>query len=222
MSDLASIFSGLQRHHLATAARPLPDAAPGITWIVAANGVFKRGVDADRDVLIQTWRGAIDAPGLASLLPHVRWPAWPQRLPAFFLAELLADARKAMSGDSVARPIEKQYFVVYRDDKPRLIAPGGQNATPGRVSYPMPTRGAVLCDLHSHHEMGAYFSQTDDRDDMGLSVSAVVGHIFTRPEIVLRLNCYGHRQLVPATLVFDGLGPFRDGYERRRHADAAA
>jgi len=212
MSDLAATFSSLVRRHIATPAAPLPAPQPGITWVWAANGIWKRGVTRDLDILIRVG-DAMAVPGLAALLPHVRYRAWPKRLPGQLLAPLLADARRAGGGDgAILRPIEKQYFLIWRDQDVRLIAPTGQDASSARVSYAMPARGVVLCDIHSHHEMAAYFSATDDRDDTasGVSVSAVVGRIFTRPEIRVRLNVYGARLEVPAALVFDNLGPFVD------------
>lgn len=210
MNDLAALFAGLVRHHVATPANPLPDPCPGITWIWAANGVYKRGVSAELDLLIPvgvSW----PAPGLAKLLPHVRWRQWPQRLPGAFLTPLLSDARQASAGDTVLRPIEKQYFFVWRDGV-RVVAPRGQDAGAVHLRYAMPQSGPVLLDLHSHHGMDAYFSATDDRDDMGLSVSAVIGKIYTRPTVVVRINVFGQRWNVPALMVFDSLGPFADGH----------
>lgn len=210
MSDLAAIFAHLVKHHVATPACPLPDACPGITWIWAANGVYKRGVSAELDLLIPvgiSW----PAPGLAKLLPHVRYKHWPQRLPGALLGPLLSDAKRAAIGDTVLRPIEKQYFFVWRDGV-RVVAPRGQDASAVHLRYAMPQSGPVLLDLHSHHGMDAYFSATDDRDDSGLSVSAVVGKIYTRPTIVVRINVFGQRHTVPALMMFDSLGPFADGY----------
>jgi len=209
MNDLASIFATLVRHHIATLVDPLPEAAPGITWIWAQNGVYKRGVSETLDLLIPvglSW----PAPGLAALLPHVRWRDWACRLPGQLLTPLLEDARKAAAYDTVLRPIEKQYFFVWRDGV-RVVAPKGQDASAVHLRYSMPQSGPVLLDLHSHHGMDAYFSQTDDRDDTGLSVSAVIGRIYTRPTIVVRINVFGQRWNVPALLVFDSLGPFFDG-----------
>lgn len=206
--------AALVRHYAATDAAPLPPAQPGITWVFAGNGVFKRGCDGQRDLLIRTGP-APEVPGLALLLPHVRYRSWPHRLPGAFLPKLLADARGAVRGERLQVPIEKQYFVVHRDGGPRLIAPRGQDASPGRVRYAMPTHGAVLCDIHSHHELPAFFSSTDDHDDVGLSVSVVIGRIFTQPEIACRINVYGSRQRVPARLLFDDLGPFFDVYGGR-------
>lgn len=209
MSDLASVFATLITHHIATPACPLPDPRNGITWIWAANGVYKRGVSSELDLLIPvgvSW----PAPGLARLLPHVRFLRWPQRLNGAFLTPLLEDARRASVGDTILRPIEKQYFFVWRDGV-RVVAPKGQDASAVHLRYAMPQSGPVLLDLHSHHGMDAYFSATDDRDDSGLSVSAVIGKIYTRPTIVTRINVFGHRHSVPALMIFDTLGPFVDG-----------
>lgn len=216
MSDLAALFAGLVRHHVATPACPLPDPCPGITWIWAANGVYKRGVSNDLDLMIPvgiSW----PAPGLAKLLPHVRYKQWPQRLPGALLRPLLEDAKQAAAGGTVLRPLEKQYFFIWRDGV-RVVAPKGQDASAVHLRYAMPTGGPVLLDLHSHHGMDAYFSATDDRDDAGLSVSAVIGKIYTRPTIVVRINVFGQRWDVPALCVFDELGPFADGYSGGQHA----
>lgn len=211
-ADLSRIFGGLVRHQVArNDSHDWMRRRPGIDWLYAANGVFKRGTAAN--VHLQGLAGHLDyaVPGLVRLTPYIHWPSWPRRLPGALLAPLLRDAQQAASDDRIARPIEKQYFFVERDG-PRLVAPRGQDGSPGRVRYPMPTSGTILLDLHSHHGMASYFSRTDDADDEGLSVSAVIGQIFSRPEIVVRLNIYGLHVPVPATMAFDNIHPFTDRY----------
>lgn len=218
MTDLASAFAGLLTYHVATPACPLPLAAPGITWIFAANGVFKRGVDRQLDALVCVKRWpAGDIPGLASLMPYARWAAWPGRLPGALLDPLLENAVNAASDDgAVLRPIEKHYCFVRTPSGIKLIAPV-QQGTAGRVVYePLP---GTLADIHSHHGMAAFFSSTDDADDTGLSVSGVVGRIFEDPEILLRINVFGHRQQIPALSIFNSLGPFRAKEWRYARAD---
>lgn len=223
---LAGLFAGLVRHHACTPAAPLPAPTPGITWCWAANGVFKRGVTPELDILIhagEIWEpyaarsapGPLAVPGLAPLLPHARFAAWPGRIGGALLAPLLASAQRAgaAAGARLLRPVEKQFFIVAGPaGRLRLIAPAGQEATPGRVRYAVPAGERILVDIHSHHAMAPLFSATDDADDDGLSVSVVIGRIFSRPAIRCRLNVYGHRQEVPAALIFDGLGPFADAY----------
>lgn len=215
-------LGSLLRHHIATPAEPLLPATAGITWAWASNGIWKRGVSAELDLLIRVG-SAPAAPGLAALLPHARFAAWRGRVGSALLAPLLESARRAgtASAGGVLRPIEKQYFIVARGPRLHLIAPAAQEGTPGRVRYQMPAGERILVDIHSHHEMPPFFSATDDADDVGLSVSVVIGRIFTRPAIRCRLNVYGHRQEVPAALIFDGLGPFADAH-RTPHEDADA
>lgn len=219
MSDLSTAFSGLVRHQIATPGCALPPANPGITWIWAHGQIFKRGATPAIEVCIPVHDTPI-VPGLAPLLPFVHWAAHPRRLPGALLTPLLANAQRAVSNDRIARPIEKQYFYVWRRGAVRLIAPTAQVGTPGSLRYEPPPADEVLCDIHSHHEMPAYFSATDDRDDTGIGVSAVIGRIFTRPTITVRLCCYGHRLRVPATLVFDSLGPFMDAWAMQEVQDA--
>ena len=207
-------LESLLRHHIATEQQPLPPPGPGIAWIWAANGIFKLGQDAHRRVLVRV--GSVpDVPGLVSLAPGVTWFNLPRLLPGQILSAMLIHARKAEAPtafNGFRRPIEAQYHVTLEGARIKVRVPE-QTATPGSVVYQM-TDAPVLLDLHSHHAMPAYFSATDDRDDTGLGVSAVIGRIFhTRPEIVVRLCCYGHTHIVPAWTIFDGIGPFFDTYE---------
>ncbi|MBK9711525.1 MAG: Mov34/MPN/PAD-1 family protein [Kouleothrix sp.] len=223
-TDLAAVFASLQSYHVARPAEPLPAARPGVTWIWAANGVFKRGVDAVRDILIQV-TPTCPTPGLAQLVPHVRYTTHAGRIPGALLSALLEHARRAGDEGAIARPIEQQYFVTYRAGLPRpfRLALPAQDASAVKVQYALTVSGTPLVDLHSHHGLGAFFSDVDDRDDMGLSISAVVGQIFDRPKIALRANVYGHRQRLPALAVFDCLPDgLCDTYRARgvRHAHA--
>ncbi len=217
MSDLSSIFAALQRHHIATVAEALPIAQSGITWLWASNGVFKRGVDQALDVLICA-HPTRPTPGLAQLVPHVRYASHSGRIPGELLTALLEHARKAADDRPgiAARSIEQQYFVTYREGLPRpfRVAVPEQTASATRIEYRVTVPGQILVDLHSHHRLEAYFSDTDDQDDGGLSVSAVIGRIFgEHPAICVRANVYGHRQRIPALTIFDCLPQgLRDTY----------
>jgi PRTRC genetic system protein A len=222
VTDLAAIFAGLRCYHVATPAEPLPREAPGIAWIFAANGVWKRGVSETLSILLPVADyvdvAGVDArtlPGLAPLMPGVRWRDYPHRIPGQLLAAMLAHARKAATTtpSGLLTPIEQQYHITHEAGRLRVRVPP-QDATAGRVRYELPD-APILLDLHSHHSMAAFFSGTDNRDDTGLGVSAVIGRIYDRPEIAVRLCCYGHTQRVPALTVFDGLGGCRDTYGAR-------
>jgi hypothetical protein len=71
---------------------------------------------------------------------------------------------------------------------------------------------AVLCELHSHGNMRAFWSRTDDADEQGARVYAVIGRLDTAPEIRIRVGVYGYWHPLPVTAVFTGAGGFTDLY----------
>ena len=95
-----------------------------------------------------------------------------------------------------------------------LVVPE-QAVAAARVRYVPPTLPAdttVVLALHSHHALPAYFSGTDDGDEQGLALYAVVGRLDTaRPEVALRAGAYGAWLPVPWADIFAGeRGAFRD------------
>ena len=181
---------------------------PGITWVMAGNGIWKVGINEEIKVMVKCFHATV--PGLPLLRPAVMWQAYyTDAMPGRWLPHILAHARQ--QGNT-----EFHYLFAFTDtrisDHVGVMLPK-QDGTAGRVCYEMPESITPTLDLHSHHRMPAYFSDTDDQDDGGLSVSAVIGRIHgMRPEIRVRLNCWGWHQEVPARLVFDHLGPFVDAY----------
>jgi hypothetical protein len=81
----------------------LPEARPGIDWIYAANGIFKRGTGPDISLQARVCPIDADVPGLAQLLPCVRWASWPWRVPGELLPALLKDAQRAGADGSPAQ-----------------------------------------------------------------------------------------------------------------------
>jgi hypothetical protein len=61
----------------------------------------------------------------------------------------------------------------------------------------------ALIEVHSHHWMEARFSSDDNRDEVGFRVYGVLGRIFDRPELKLRVSVYGDWSEIPASDVFD-------------------
>jgi PRTRC genetic system protein A len=224
-ATLEEAFQGLVRHHMATLHEPLPSVRAGICWIWSANGVFKQVVGEHLDVLVQHAKIEPATPGLIHLLPHVKWRTSPQeRIPGDLLASILEDARQAgeAGSDGVLQSVEAKYFVVWRDGAFRVIKPE-QTGTACTLDYQMPGHdaGVIRLDLHTHPTFRAYFSGTDDADDDGLKLSAVLGSIHTAPELVCRVNAYGTRRRLRATEVFDHLpAGITDGHrEETNNAD---
>lgn len=129
------------------------------------------------------------------------------KIPARWLYRVLDHAAQASNGSAVLRPIEQMYHFHFIDGQWRVSTPK-QDASATRVSYRGGHQASVVLDLHSHHSMSAYFSSTDNADEQGCRFYAVIGRIYSRPEIRLRLGLYGDFIELPATELFDGLGPF--------------
>lgn len=213
--DLVALFSAqLHQRHVATAACSLPTTTTPMTWIAARNGTFLRGANPSREVLVQIDRNGSVLSDV-DLQPGIQWTGYGSTLPGRLLQRVLHHARQAV--DMRGRPVEQQYWITDRGAGLTVIRPP-QLTTAVTVITPRMDDIPVLCDIHSHHGMGAYFSRTDNADDtLALGVSVVIGRIFTVPLICCRLTVYGHYQPVPATLIFSDLGPFEDTYRGGSH-----
>lgn len=212
MSNLASIFGSLNRYVILEAGMELSTVAPGVVWYWAANGIFKRGVDAHQDIMIcvaETPR----ITGLEPLKPQILWFGKPATLPGRLLQATLVHARRLATR---RRPIEQQYHITNEMGMLRVRVPP-QQASAVRVHYQLPN-APVLLDLHSHHQMPAYFSTIDNCDDQGLGVTAVLGRVCDEhPELMIRVNVYGHRVPVYADTLINDLGNIHCA-TRRLHA----
>jgi PRTRC genetic system protein A len=210
LDELAAAFGPTHRFHIATPDAPLPPPQLGVIYIWAANGIFKQG--ANDSMLARICVEPFTQPfaGLGQLDITIQWRAWTDdRLPGALLQEALEEARQSgIPGENITYPTEAQLFIVAWAGHALLIKPP-QIGSSTRVFSSAPA-GPILCDIHSHHQLAAFFSETDDRDDLGLSASVVIGNIFSAPEIVCRINVYGNSLIVPAATIFDSIEPFVD------------
>lgn len=182
---------------------PLPDAGlSGFDYITAGNGLFKRARNRHCEALIPL--APAHVAGLPELEPYIILTG--NKLPGRLLHVALQDARRL----ALRAPREAMYHLVIASGEARLVRPP-QSATDKRLGYLGGGDPAIVCDLHSHCEMHASFSQTDDRDEVGFRFYATMGRIFTRPEIVFRLGIYGDFCDLPITALFTDPGPFREG-----------
>lgn len=135
------------------------------------------------------------------------------RIPARWLDAVLDHARKC------GHHIEQMYhfhwwplssgpgFAPLGRGEWRVSVPG-QDASAGRVNYHGGNEATIVLDLHSHHGMESFFSTTDNGDEQGLRFYAVIGRIYDRPELRLRVGVYGNWLELDPLELFDGLGPF--------------
>ncbi len=178
-------------------------------YVIAANGLFIRAEDSRLAALINL--APVRLTGLADLTPGLTLKV--PRVPVVWLFAILKSARQHL-------PREAMYQLTF-DERGWRVAMPAQVGTPTALRFA--DNSAAVIDLHSHNSMAAFFSDTDDRDEQGFRLYAVIGRIDTpQPEIRVRVGVYGHHMAVPAELVFDGLGPFVEQVAEEAEAAAVA
>ncbi len=101
-------------------------------------------------------------------------------------------------------PEQEMYVAFYwTGEEYRLWIPNQQQ---GKASVEYDRKDGTVLDLHSHNSMPAYFSGTDDRDEMGLQVYGVVGNL-PNTRVAFRFGVYGYHQTARWGDVFDGASP---------------
>jgi PRTRC genetic system protein A len=193
------MFANLIQHQIYRGT-PIPLAAQAYDYLLAGNGVFKRAQSPH--ICAQIPVGPARVAGLPGLV--VELAVRPGRIPDRLLYTVLADARRY-----AYQHREQMYQFRIERTAVRLIKPD-QRAGSGTVVYQADSGAAIVCDLHSHHTMRAFFSHTDDADEQGFRFYAVIGDLLGRPAIKLRLGMYGDFLPLPVTALFTGRGPFED------------
>ncbi|MDP2954046.1 MAG: Mov34/MPN/PAD-1 family protein, partial [Chloroflexota bacterium] len=119
--------------------------------------------------------------GLAPLAPAVEFPQG--KPPELHWHSFLAVAAQRA-------PNEVSGAVCWRDGAYHLVAPE-QEAGGAHVEYSAVADTVV--DMHSHGQLGASFSFTDNQDDTGFRVSIVVGRMdMLVQEVEARVTVYGY------------------------------
>ena len=106
----------------------------------------------------------------------------------------------------LAAPDTERLFAVGWDAGAyRLVVPP-QEGTGSALTYRPPS--GVVAEFHSHGKHRAFFSATDDGDEQGFRIYAVVGRLDApQPELTLRLGIYGHFAPLDWRQVFDDPPP---------------
>jgi PRTRC genetic system protein A len=203
------MFDNIVTFHIHRSGSLPPNASLGYQYFLAAAGVYLRAENRFFDVLLPIARCPVR--GLAPLQPHFRLKVL--RLPGRLLAAVLADARRVRRQDG--RLKEALYHFKHDGARVRVLKPA-QRATAASVVGVESNSADVILDLHSHGNMGAFWSGTDDGDEQGFRAYGVIGRLDERPEIGLRLGVYGYWFPLPFSALFDGAGGFVDVYGRAK------
>ena len=180
---------------------PIPDCL--YAYIMAGNGVFLYAKRDDLEVLIPASRAIIA--GLPPLKSFVNLP----RVPAILLHHILQASRENL-------PNEILFWFNFDHDQRRWNVDAPLQVCRPASVYPVDKRDPLgtkaLIDLHSHALMDPFFSPTDDKDEQGFRIFAVIGKVNERPEVRVRVGVYGNYWDVPASMIFELPEEIRDAY----------
>ena len=183
---------------------PLPaNNALAYQYVLAGNGIFIRAETHFFEAVLPIAPCAVR--GLTPLHHHFRLKV--PRIPARLLDTILANARRARRSDGSLNEVLYQFC--HRGQTIQVRKPV-QKATPTSIKAIGIEKPEILCDLHSHANMPANFSPTDNRDERGARVYAIIGKLDNAPEIRLRVGLYGYWLPLPVTAVFTDSGPFKE------------
>lgn len=171
-------------------------------YALAGNGVFIAAERPGLQVRLQISHCEVRGLDPLESFAELQWP----KLPSGYLRKMLELSHEACLEKGV--PTEALFHLIYleADDKWRLDMPE-QVATAESVR---PTEGGegssydlAIIEVHSHHQMDAFFSTTDDADEQGFRIYGVIGNIFSEPKLRVRVGVYGHFWELPAESIFE-------------------
>ena len=199
------MFDNLVTYHIHKCDPLAANNALAYQYILAGNGLFIRAETHFFEAILPI--APCPVRGLAPLRHHFRLKV--SRIPARLLDTVLTDARCARRPDGGLNEVLYQFH--HHGQTVQVKKPPQQVTTTSVLATGMDDP-AILCDLHSHGPMRAFFSQTDDADEQSARIFAVIGKLDTEPEIRLRVGVYGYWQPLPVTAVFTSVGSFKDLY----------
>ena len=183
---------------------PLPaNNAHLYQYILAGNGLFLRAGTPWWEVIMPLQRYLIR--GLLPVQPAFRLLIG--RLPESLLAAAYQSALTAREKNGGLR--EALYSFHVQEKQVRLMRPR-QVATPTRVTSAGLDDPTILLELHSHGNMPAFWSFTDDGDEQGIRLYGVMGRLDSVPEIKFRVGVCGHWKPLFVHQLFTGTVGFRD------------
>ncbi len=171
---------------------PLPAMDNGQRVIVASNGVF---VQVKLDWLDCTVRIAHVA-----LSPPLPFGCLQERIDFAFGVIPVRLLESFIEVGRAALPNEVAGGLIYarQSRSLRLAIYDALDASPNGIDYRMPSLAddeTIAIDLHTHGRAAAFWSATDNRDDRGVKVAGVFGHLDrVRPSAAFRLAVNGHYQ----------------------------
>jgi PRTRC genetic system protein A len=188
-------------HHVLTRPEfPVLDTSRIYQYVIAHEGVFLLASCPGIEVLMPISAPSM-LPGLASASPYIKWN-YP-RIGEEVVQALFERARATRIEEQM---LERLFYLTWEDDQWRIHEPEQiQSPTSVRATMWAEADETAIIEGHSHHEMRAYFSPTDDRDEIingGFKVYFVLGRVSSQPQIRTRVCVHGYSWEVPASNFF--------------------
>jgi len=192
------MFNNLVTYHiLHSDDLPAYDAI-GYQYLMAGNGLFIRTQTRFFTAIVPVNRAIVRGLPLLKGQFQLHVP----KLPESLLTAVFADARLARHSDGGLNEVLYQF---HHDGQTVQLKKPPQEATAVSVtsSISNSTEKNILCDLHSHGNMDAFWSETDDMDEQNGRLYAVVGKLDSdKPEMRLRVGVYGNWMSLPVSALF--------------------
>jgi len=190
------IEAGLVAHRVVETL-PLPvTQTAAIEYWTARNGIFARSIRPGIDALIPV--SQFDAPikGLLPLTPKLQiTPLIPQdRFMQLWSSSI----------DAASEQKEILFHFSYDQHSWQLHVPAQTQTDTSCQAVSDDLSSEIVVDVHSHHQMTAFFSTDDNAAEVGFRIYGVIGKVLTnRPQLRLRVSLYRHCWEVPVNSVFD-------------------
>jgi PRTRC genetic system protein A len=171
-------------------------------YIMAGNGVFVHARRPGLETLVPVCKYQIA--GLPDLTPRVNIA---KRVPASLLEDALRICKQGFPNETL--------FWFNWSDEWSIHIPDQQITTASTVPCDRHDKAGTraLIDLHSHARFSPFFSPTDDRDETGFRIYAVIGDLDKTPAMSVRVGVYSHHFNVPTSTVFELPAGIQDIYQ---------
>lgn len=198
--------------HLLMEQQTLPPMPWPYGYVIASTGVFVWAKRQGLEALVPVARVSIG--GLSPVEPfvHLAYPLVDSGL----VSEILRMCREARTPSG--EPLEILFYLAYDNQHGWVLTLPPQEQQATRVTPVLGALDQTRCDvktlieIHSHHQMPAFFSEMDTADEQGFRLYGVVGHLDRTPEIRMRVGIYGQFWEIAASTVLSLPSWIRDGF----------
>ncbi|MCW6053250.1 hypothetical protein K4039_25065 [Lyngbya sp. CCAP 1446/10] len=193
---------------------PLPPIATGVfcEYVTAYNGVFVRSVRPGLEAMIPVANSTPNTiKGLPPIEPYLHLDT--RLVPSELLLSILT---KAVFTKDSSDNLTEILFHLSLDSSNQWQLTIPLQLTTRTTCQPLDNSSysTALIECHSHAELPAFFSSTDDADERGFRLYAVLGKVNTlTPEILVRIGIFGHYSLIKANSVFEEPHLITDAYQ---------